>query len=225
MKTRTVHIETAVDGSKNNTEPWANFEGTPDEIERAAQGLLHEMRQDFSRAAVFVDGKRLRFLSQDKWPTGPEARATYTKKETETAGEKKMNKNEIQSMTLAQLTELYNKHVPKGKRIKKFSDKKSALRRTRAVVDQRVKKDAEKGVTKRKKKGSSKRPAGTTKYGKLREAFMKRKSYTRAELVKISGFDARNVAVAMSILRNKNRTAEPVVTEYDRAAGSYTLIG
>ena len=62
-----------------------------------------------------------------------------------------------------------------------------------------------------------------SKFGKLREMFKQKKSWTAKELMKRSGFDAQNLKTAMSILRNPKRSKVLLVTDYDREKQTYTL--
>ncbi len=72
------------------------------------------------------------------------------------------------------------------------------------------------------KKGS-KKPGKKTKVGRIREAFSTKKSYTVDELMKLSGFDERNLRTAMTILRNPKRTKILLETEYDREKKTFTV--
>jgi len=62
-----------------------------------------------------------------------------------------------------------------------------------------------------------------TKFGKVREFFSKNKSGTLDVLMKVSGFDERNMKMAMSILRNPRRSKNNLlVTTYDREKRTFT---
>ncbi len=64
----------------------------------------------------------------------------------------------------------------------------------------------------------------TTKYGLLRKAFEVQTTWTWENLVDYTGFDKKNLAVAVSILKNPARTKDILVIEYDRITKTYTLV-
>jgi hypothetical protein len=76
-------------------------------------------------------------------------------------------------------------------------------------------------VKKAAKVSKEKKP---TKFGKLREMFKQRKTWSAKDLMKGSGFDAQNLRTAISILKNKARTKEPIVADYDKDKQTYTLV-
>jgi hypothetical protein len=65
---------------------------------------------------------------------------------------------------------------------------------------------------------------GNTKVSKIRSLFAKQNSATDQELIDKSGFDKRNLSVAMNILKNPKRTKNPLYTFYDKMTKTYTLV-
>lgn len=88
------------------------------------------------------------------------------------------------------------------------------------------KKVAKKSATKKSvsKKSTTKvrKPRGESKFGKLRASFPRiGTKATRSELMKITGFDKSNLITALAILRNKKRTKDLIVVEFDRETETY----
>jgi hypothetical protein len=126
-----------------------------------------------------------------------------------------MNYNE---MTLKELVAHYNK-ITTGSKVKTFSSKAVAIRRIKGI---------EKQAAKAKPKGKARKAAakktGPSRFQIIRDLLGRRKSITREELMKATGWDARNVHTAMSILKNPERMSKKnlLVTDYDRKSQTYT---
>lgn len=69
--------------------------------------------------------------------------------------------------------------------------------------------------------GTGKTPS---KVSLIRELFKTRLAADRKELMKLTGYDSRNIHVAMSILKNPDRTQKTLVTTYDRKTQIYTKV-
>lgn len=127
----------------------------------------------------------------------------------------------LHELTIGELTDLYNQHAPS--KIKKFSDKATAVRRTAALLK-------EEGVKfpkpkRQNPKGQAKKKNGApSRMSLIRDLFSRKKKASRQEIMDATGWDERNAHTAMSILKNPERTKEPLVTEYDRKTKTYTLV-
>jgi hypothetical protein len=110
---------------------------------------------------------------------------------------------DLKKMKLGELVALHNRLNPK-KPVKKFESKAVAVKRVSALA-----------------------PKKQSKVGIIRGMFAEKPSWTVEELMARSGFDANNVRVAMTILRNPKRTKPEnlLVTSYDKEAGTYTTKG
>ncbi len=71
---------------------------------------------------------------------------------------------------------------------------------------------------------ATRKPTGETKFGKLRAALTARKESTAEELMKATGFDARNLKTAISILRNPKRSKNILDTTFDRERKVYVRV-
>jgi len=107
-------------------------------------------------------------------------------------------------MTIQELTELYNS-MAEGKKIKKFESKTKAIARIKKLMPE-------------KKEGK------VSKMGIIREMFQEQASWTREEIMSRTGFDAKNAHAAMNVLKNPNRTKDPLNFEYDRKNQTYKLV-
>ena len=65
------------------------------------------------------------------------------------------------------------------------------------------------------------KPPRVTKVGLIRKAFAEKKEHSIEDLQNITGYDIHNVRTAMNILRNPNRTKDPLVTFCEK--GVYKL--
>ena len=110
----------------------------------------------------------------------------------------------LEKMTIKELTELYNS-MTKGKKIKKFESKAKAIARVKKVLPEK----------KRRK---------VSKMSIIREMFEDQASWTREEIMSRTGFDAKNAHAAMNVLRNPNRTKDPLNFTYDRKNQTYKLV-
>lgn len=110
---------------------------------------------------------------------------------------------DLEKMKLGELVALHNKLNPK-KPVKKFESKAVAVKRVSAL-----------------------KPKKLSKVGIIRAMFAEKASWTVQELMDRSGFDANNVRVAMTILRNPKRTKPEnlVITVFDKETGTYTTGG
>lgn len=108
---------------------------------------------------------------------------------------------DLNQMTLKELGALYEKHTGKsGSGFAKLS-KAKAVERVKAVLP---------------KESAAEKPARGTKSGKLLAALAKPR--TQAQLLEATGYDARNLGVAISIFRGKG-----VGIAYDRETKRYAL--
>jgi hypothetical protein len=73
----------------------------------------------------------------------------------------------------------------------------------------------------KKEEGEEKRES---KVQKLKDAFKKRKTYTEEELIELTGYDAKNLHVAIAFLKNPKRTrVEDLITlEFNKEKRTYT---
>jgi hypothetical protein len=128
---------------------------------------------------------------------------------------KKYTDKELGKMKLKDLIAHYN-DITTGRKVDKLSSKAVAIRRIKGTYEEWAKKPARKG------KGGKR--GGPSRYQLIRDAFAKRKKFTRDELKKLTGWDDRNVHTAMSILKNEERMGPDnvLVTDYDRANKTYT---
>jgi hypothetical protein len=110
----------------------------------------------------------------------------------------------LEKMTIKELTELYNS-MTEGKKIKKFESKAKAIARVKMLLPQ--KKDHK-----------------VSKMGIIREMFQDQASWTRDEIMRRTGFDAKNAHAAMNVLKNPNRTKDPLNFEYNRENQTYKLV-
>ena len=111
---------------------------------------------------------------------------------------------DLEIMTIKELTELYNS-MTEGKKIKKFESKAKAIARVKMLLPQ--KKDHK-----------------VSKMGIIREMFQDQASWTRDEIMRRTGFDAKNAHAAMNVLKNPNRTKDPLNFEYNRENQTYKLV-
>ena len=110
----------------------------------------------------------------------------------------------LEKMTIKELIELYNS-MTEGKKIKKFESKAKAIARVKMLLPQ--KKDHK-----------------VSKMGIIREMFQDQASWTRDEIMRRTGFDAKNAHAAMNVLKNPNRTKDPLNFEYNRENQTYKLV-
>ena len=63
-----------------------------------------------------------------------------------------------------------------------------------------------------------------SKVQKLKDAFKRRKTYTEDELVELTGYDMKNLHVAIAFLKNPKRTKEEelVELEFNKEKRTYT---
>ena len=91
---------------------------------------------------------------------------------------------DLEKMTIKELTELYNS-MAEGKKIKKFESKAKAIARVKMLLPQ--KKDHK-----------------VSKMGIIREMFQDQASWTRDEIMRRTGFDAKNAHVATFTIPNSD---------------------
>jgi hypothetical protein len=111
---------------------------------------------------------------------------------------------DLEKMTIKELTELYNSRT-EGKNIKKFESKAKAIIRVKSILP----KETERKVS---------------KMSIIRSMFEDKGSWTRKEIMRRTGFDARNAHAAMNVLKNANRTKEPLNFSYNRKTQTYKLV-
>jgi hypothetical protein len=110
----------------------------------------------------------------------------------------------LEKMTIKELTELYNS-MTKGKKIKKFESKAKAIARVKRLLpEEKVHKGSKMSI--------------------IRSMFEDEASWTRVEIMRRTGFDARNAHAAMNVLKNPNRTKNPLNFKYDRENQTYKLV-
>jgi hypothetical protein len=110
----------------------------------------------------------------------------------------------LEKMTIKELTELYNS-MAEGKKIKKFESKAKAIARIKMLLPEE--KDRK-----------------VTKMSIIRGMFQDQASWTREEIMRRTGFDAKNAHAAMNVLKNPKRTKDPLNFEYDRENQTYKLV-
>ena len=111
---------------------------------------------------------------------------------------------DLEKMTIKELTKLYNS-MAEGKKIKKFESKAKAIARVKKLLPE-------------------KRERKVTKMSIIREMFEKKASWTRQEIMSRTGFDAKNAHAALNVLKNPNRTKDPLNFTYDRKNQTYKLV-
>ena len=111
---------------------------------------------------------------------------------------------DLEKMTIKELTELYNS-MAEGKKIKKFESKAKAIARIKKLM-------------------SEKKERKISKMSIIREMFQDKGSWTREEVMRRTGFDAKNAHAAMNVLKNPNRTKDPLNFAYDRKNQTYKLV-
>ena len=108
---------------------------------------------------------------------------------------------DLEKMTIKELAKLYNSKT-KGKKIRKFESKAKAIERvTKLLADQKP-----------------------SKMGIIRAMFADKRSWTRQEIMKKTGFDSKNAHAAMNVLMNPNRTRFPLNFIYNRENQTYKLV-
>jgi hypothetical protein len=111
---------------------------------------------------------------------------------------------DLEKMTIKELTELYNS-MTEGKKIKKFESRAKAIARVKKLL-----------LDKKKPKAS--------KMSVIRSMFVDKASWTREEIMRRTGFDAQNAHAAMNVLKNPNRTKDPLNFTYNRENQTYKLV-
>ena len=111
---------------------------------------------------------------------------------------------DLKKMTIKELTELYNSMTDK-KKIKKFESKAKAIARIKKLLPE-------------------KKQRKLSKMSIIREMFLKQASWTRWEIMRRTGFDAKNAHAAMNVLKNPNRTKDPLNFKYNRENQIYKLV-
>ena len=111
---------------------------------------------------------------------------------------------DLEKMTIKELTKLYNS-MAEGKKIKKFESKAKAIARVKKLLPEKEERKV-------------------TKMSIIREMFQDQASWTREEIMKRTGFDAKNAHAAMNVLKNPNRTKDPLNFTYDRKNQTYKLV-
>ena len=111
---------------------------------------------------------------------------------------------DLEKMTIKELTELYNS-MAEGKKIKKFESKAKAIARVKKLLPE-------------------KKERKVSKVSIIREMFQEQASWTREEIMRRTGFDAKNAHAAMNVLKNPNRSKNPLNFTYDRENQTYKLV-
>jgi hypothetical protein len=112
---------------------------------------------------------------------------------------------ELKKMTIKELTKLYNS-MTEGKKIKKFESKAKAIERVTKLI------------------GENKPDKKPSKMSIIRDMFADKASWTRDEIMRRTGFDAKNAHAAMNVLKNPNRTKNRLNFTYDRENQTYKLV-
>ena len=110
----------------------------------------------------------------------------------------------LEKMTIKELTELYNS-MTEGKKIKKFESKAKAIARVKKLLPEKKEHKA-------------------SKMSIIRSMFEDKTSWTREEIMSRTGFDAKNAHAAMNVLKNPDRTKDPLNFTYDRETQTYKLV-
>ena len=95
--------------------------------------------------------------------------------------------------------------MTEGKKIKKFESKAKAISRIKKLLPDKKERKA-------------------SKMSIIREMFQDQASWTREEIMRRTGFDAKNAHAAMNVLKNPNRTKNPLTFIYDRESQTYKLV-
>ena len=93
----------------------------------------------------------------------------------------------------------------KGKKVKKFESKAKAIARVKKLLPE-------------------KKARKVTKMSIIREMFQDKASWTRDQIMRRTGFDSKNAHAAMNVLKNPNRTKDPLNFIYDRENQTYNLV-
>ena len=112
---------------------------------------------------------------------------------------------DLEKMTMKELTDLYNS-MTKGKKIKGFESKAKAIKRVNKLL------------------AESKPGKKQSKMGIIRSMFQDQGSWTRDQIMRRTGFDAKNAHAAMNVLKNPKRTKSPLNFTYDRETQTYKLV-
>ena len=97
---------------------------------------------------------------------------------------------DLEEMTIKELTEVYNSRT-EGKKIKKFESKAKAIARVEKLL-------------------AENKPGKVSKMSIIRSMFEDKGSWTRQDIMRRTGFDARNAHAAMNVLKNATRTKDPL---------------
>ena len=111
---------------------------------------------------------------------------------------------DLEKMTIKELTELYNS-MAEGTKIKKFESKAKAIARVKKLLPE-------------------KKERKLSKMGIIRSMFEDKASWTREEIMSRTGFDDKNAHAAMNVLKNPNRTKDPLNFKYNRENQTYKLV-
>ena len=111
---------------------------------------------------------------------------------------------DLGKMTIKELTKLYNS-MAEVKKIKKFESKAKAIARVKKLLPE-------------------KKERKISKMSIIRSMFEDKASWTREEIMSRTGFDAKNAHAAMNVLKNPNRTKDPLNFSYNRESQTYKLV-
>jgi len=129
---------------------------------------------------------------------------------------RKMTKKELQAMTVPQLREMKKQTKADG----------SMSKMTKADLVTAVWEKINTAPTPAPAPAVVKDPEGkkVNKADKIRLAFSAKTEWTQDDLTVYTGFDKKNLSVALAILRNPSRTKDLLVVSYDRASKTYSLV-
>jgi hypothetical protein len=128
-----------------------------------------------------------------------------------------------------ELVSYYNRMVEglgdktNAKPTKKFSTKTAGLKRIRKVLGDVILINYP-GWLEDEKEPELENQRKVSKTQTIRNMFKEKESWSREEIMDRTGFDSKNAHVCMGILKNGDRTKNPVLTGYDRKTKTYTLI-
>jgi len=111
---------------------------------------------------------------------------------------------DLNKMTIKELTKLYNS-LTEGKKIKKFESKAKAIARVKKLLPE-------------------KKESKVSKMSIIRSMFEDKASWTREEIMRRTGFDAKNAHAAMNVIKNPDRTKDPLNFTYNRENQTYKLV-
>lgn len=177
------------------------------------------MEDQVKNLAVVMDGQKVGVYS---FPTIKEANSFKKATEVPPGGMILVTRgvDGLRASASSFLVDLYNLVAPESA-VKKFADRKTALRRVYAAL---ISKAEEK--TMEKEDGNEKAPKEKklSYHDEIRAHFKDHDTATVDEIMAITGADKRNAKVAMNIICNPKRVKNPMAFAYVKSTQTYYLL-